>query len=750
MGTSRLALAQNYPTGEVAVRLDDLGCGFCYYASGRVAACVNKINDYQRSFQFYEDNKKRTLLATLDEHAVGSAGRPDSKKMILTKESGIILDGQNTILKTWRWDSKAQRAGSPPSELVVINLNDSLVLTYRDRSSISIEFAPCPGILVDFACGECLRRTDSYFDHARRVTEGPHRGKLLIDQNVPTLQQRQKRIELESLEKRSKSKPRSKDLAHDQIKQIVTTLETKFDGYEGCQVTPAPDGSWREKAHLQSLREIPVLPVTGFEAGQVPTLFGSVMQANDASESLKRLKNEFNGKWLGSVEIHKMITQENPGLLRTGSLTNASGRYSQELQVTGGGTKQVGERLTAVRGSKLDSFLREKCANDELVVVACLRADDRQSRAAETMLEQVQLILSERKRNPGRPTTAAAENKCCLVKCDLAESPALADRYRIHAVPTFLMFYDSRLVNVSSLGGLALRVAPATKNANLSGQMDHLPRVLLVEKMAKQQLAVENFLRREGFQWDLASSGEQAVSYFTRQPSSGASGNSGPASGYELIVLSDSLTDGEMRAIDRFVGPKESMKRKAGRRVLVCVVVSAAGSDIPFAKTMCPECRRAQGRRVSQELTASTESREPPLMACPHCSLVGESSAKTALLPPVLAGMVQAVVYKHVKAATLHRLAEMWAADEGKGGSSSAPPSRRTLRHDGETHLGLTPFSFFSEVDKQIAAAKRGAFLPEHRVPEMALSAKDTVLAGRQDRGGLGMLQMDQVRSASA
>ncbi|KAG6955118.1 hypothetical protein JG688_00012025 [Phytophthora aleatoria] len=99
MGTSSLAIAQNYPSGEVAVQLDDLSCGFCYYASGRVAACANKINDYQRSFQFYEDNKKRTLLATLDEHAMGSAGRPGGKNMILTKECGIILDGKDVILK---------------------------------------------------------------------------------------------------------------------------------------------------------------------------------------------------------------------------------------------------------------------------------------------------------------------------------------------------------------------------------------------------------------------------------------------------------------------------------------------------------------------------------------------------------------------------------------------------------------------------------------------------------------------------
>ncbi|KAK1946963.1 hypothetical protein P3T76_000973 [Phytophthora citrophthora] len=746
MVMSTAELAQCYPAGGEAVRLDDFGCGFCYYESGRVAVCANKINDYQRSFQFYEDNKSRTLLATLNEHAVGSAGRPGGKKMILTKESGIILDGQDVILKTWRWNPKAQSAGSPPSEPVTISLNDSLIFTYRDRSSISIKFAPCPGILVDFACGECFRRTDSYLDRARRVTEGPHRGKLVIEQEVPTLLQRHKQIELESLEKRSKSKPRSKDLAHSQIKQIVSTLETKFDRYEGCRVTPAADGNWREKAHLQSLREIPVLRATGFEVGQVPTLFGSVVQANDASESLKRLKNESNGKWLGSVEIHQMITQENPGLPRTGSLTNASGRYSQEIQIAGGGTKSVGERLTTVRGSNLDSFLREKCSNDELVVVACLRADDRQSRATESMLEQVQLILSERNRDP--LTSATTENKCRLVKCNLAESPALAERYRIRAVPTFLTFYDSRLVNVSSFGGLALRVAPTTKNANLSGKMDHLPRVLLVEKAANQQLAIENVLRREGFQWDLASSGEQAVSHFTRQPSSGVVGNSGPTHGYELVMLSDSLTDSEVRALDRFVGSKQRLKRKGGRRVLICVVISAAGVDIPFSTAVCQACRRAQGRRVSQELAASAErrAREPPVMACPHCSLVSESSANSTLLPPVLAEIAQTIVYRQVKAATLHRLAEKWAVDEVQDGSSSAPQSRCGPRRSEETHWGLTPVSFFSEVDKQLAAAKGGAFLPDHHKPEMALSAKDTVLCHQLGRLAEGV----GARSASA
>ncbi|KAG7394720.1 hypothetical protein PHYBOEH_004791 [Phytophthora boehmeriae] len=288
--------------------------------------------------------------------------------------------------------------------------------------------------------------------------------------------------------------------------------------------------------------------------------------------------------------------------------------------------------------------------------------------------------------------------------------------------------------------------------------MDRLPRVMLVEKVAKQQLAIENSLRREGFQWDLASSGEQAVSNFTRQPISAGASIGGIATNYELVVISDLLSDDEFRIIGRCVGSKERLKQKNGPPMLMCVVISAPGSDIPFSKAMCAACRRAQGRRVSQELAASTErgAREPPPMACPHCSLIVPPSAKTTLLSPVLAEMAQVIVYKHVKAATLHRLAEMWAAGDKPATNNSAPPSRGGRRNYGDSHLGLTPASFFAEVDKQLAAAKRGAFFPDHQTPEMALSTNDTMVAKRFSSSNtptptaVSVLRLDQVRSASA
>lgn len=86
-----------------------------------------------------------------------------------------------------------------------------------------------------------------------------------------------------------------------------------------------------------------------------------------------------------------------------------------------------------------------------------------------------------------------------------------------------------------------MRVFPATKNAHLSNQMDQLPRVLLVETNVKQQVAIEKILKKEAFQWDLANHGEQAVSYFTRLPRSSASTGKGVATGYGVVLLTDTV-----------------------------------------------------------------------------------------------------------------------------------------------------------------------------------------------------------------
>lgn len=137
-------------------------------------------------------------------------------------------------------------------------------------------------------------------------------------------------------------------------------------------------------------------------------------------------------------------------------------------------------------------------------------------------------------------------------------------------------------------------------------------------------------------------------------------------------------------------------------------------------------------------------------MACPHCSLVTESSGKTALLSPVLAEMAQALVYKSVKAATLHRLAELWAADTGEAARPLLRAVAPALRRNSSGSDPVFVLCRGGQADRR-GQARRVLTRAPH--PEMALSAKDTVLSqqhGRQAAEGMSVLQLDQVRSASA
>ncbi|KAG9409727.1 hypothetical protein AC1031_020038 [Aphanomyces cochlioides] len=380
-----------YPTGDQAVLLDSTGCGFCYYESGRVAVCVSKVNAIQKRYYFYEDHRTQLLLCSIDEHVVGSAGRPNGNKLVLTKHGAILSDAKNDIVKSWKWRDVNQSALDP----ITIGLNDMLTLKFVDRKHISVKWSHPRGISLEFSCGEKLKRDDNYLDHSRRATHGVHRGKLVIDtSHEPSLVARQKQIEVAALEKRSKQHPRSNDLTHDAIKQVVSRLEDTFD--QACRVTPYCTGSWLHEAHSKTLSELPVLPKTGFEVGKEPTIYGQPMEPHTPTHVTESLQDK-DGQWLSSLDIHHRFEARNPVLPRTAVLCNASGRYSIDIQVPGGAAQPEGKKLPRVSACRLDAFLKDDVAMDQLVLVACLRDDDARSRQAEKTLELVHGLLESAK-----------------------------------------------------------------------------------------------------------------------------------------------------------------------------------------------------------------------------------------------------------------------------------------------------------------------------------------------------------------
>ncbi|OQR80979.1 hypothetical protein ACHHYP_16885 [Achlya hypogyna] len=699
-----------YPTGEQAVVFDADGCGFCYYETGRVAVCVSKVNAYQRRHTFYDNSRLKRILCSIDEHVVGSADKPHGCKLVLTKDGAIYSDGNNDIVHVL----ELVNAGTPPKDPILIQLNENLSFKFVDRKQIVVKFVNC-GIALDFQCGERLKREDTYLGHSHRITIGPQRGKLLIDTTCPNLVQRQKQIEVAALEKRSKQHPRSQDLSHPSIKQVVTGLEQTFDRYEGCKVTPYCSGSWLSDARERTLAELPVLPPTGFEVGTEPTIFGQPMQPHETKHLLHNLQNK-DGQWLASLEIRQNLEHANPVLPRTAVLCNASGRYSVDIQVPGGSAVAKGARLDLVTSASLDDFLSTECGTDQLVLVACLRADDRRSRHAEKALEAVNEILSEKPDAlmqhafPQSLVVNIINHKYRIVKVDLAESRALAKRYRIHATPTFLLFFEGKLVGVSSLGGQALRITPTTKNASLTHLMDQPPRTLLVQANVKLQVANEKILRKEHFDWDLAMNGEQAMLRFTKMAK--AASVNGVVPSYDLIILSDDVNESDCRMIDRYLRSGDSKKGKLNSDVLVCSLLTDPLIEIQFSTMICDACRVAHGRRtsVAAELFG----------VCPHCGIVPKKLA-TEFLPAAVVSMTHVVVYKHIRATTLHRLAELWRERSLKRKSEQLHRGPEV-----EAHLGFTKEAFFREMDVALQNGRQGHFLPKSHIPEMALSATET------------------------
>lgn len=173
-----------------------------------------------------------------------------------------------------------------------------------------------------------------------------------------------------------------------------------------------------------------------------------------------------------------------------------------------------------------------------------------------------------------------------------------------------------------------------------------------------------------------------------------------------------------MRSIDRLLRPKAA--RSASRTVVCAVISSTSSTQVQLSKSMCGLCQAAHGRGLLNPQPSPSPDRS---LACPHCALIQGPAARAALLPPGLAEMAQAAAFPHLKAATIHRLAELWAAKS---------PQRSELQ-DSESHVGLGVRSFLDEAERVLAGCRRGAAPLDPQSPAMALSATDAVL-GRHSR----------------
>ncbi|CAM9147343.1 unnamed protein product [Discosporangium mesarthrocarpum] len=613
--TGSSPLSSFYASGAQALAINKDGTGFAYYPSGRVALCISAIGDKKR-YYLYSDEPKATLFGAIDEHGTGffidcSRGPQHGTRLVLNKRGGLLSDGTGYIVGEWRWEASNRR--SLPPELSV-TMNKVLSLEFRDRTDIRAKFS-IEGISHSVDMGLKPSREGTYLDNSVRLAGG----RLEPQLDHQTLVSRQESFGSEMKAKRDHLKPRSCNLGGD-IKAIVASLEAGFDG----MVETFQDPAWKGEARAKTVGELPRIRCTGLEVGPTPGLgsyisFGGedpvrASRQRQGGRGLRRGIHDVSssetcgtvarfrkgGKWLGDLDVRRQLLEENPLLMRSLPLQKASGRYAEEIMIPGGvpspinptgKTEESGRRLQNVPPSRQAALRAAATAGPEqLVVACCIRSDDPPSRKVERVAEIVNGFLHQsvtggemasgsgngaggggtgtgmEARRSGRAgqELAPPQTASCpflVVRVDMCESQAAADRLGVKSIPTFLMFRRGRCVWAGSLGGRPVKAAPAERSGGV-GVGGGECRVLLVEPEAKAQVAAERVLRKHGCSWDLYLVIQYlviqylVVQYFSLFSTYNNPRKNQDGYGYGIVLVSDCLGASEVAAIEKvFRGP---------------------------------------------------------------------------------------------------------------------------------------------------------------------------------------------------
>lgn len=140
------------------------------------------------------------------------------------------MSSNGFIQQEWKWDRRAQNAGTLPGEGISIQLNTCMSFEFKNRDHAQVTFI-CSGVKKCFDCARQLRRRDedNYLRRSSRLVGG----KLdLCHCEFKTLVQRQNELVAQLQHKRNMNKPSSKNITgNDDIKGVLATLESHFVPY---------------------------------------------------------------------------------------------------------------------------------------------------------------------------------------------------------------------------------------------------------------------------------------------------------------------------------------------------------------------------------------------------------------------------------------------------------------------------------------------------------------------------------------
>jgi hypothetical protein len=126
---------------------------------------------------FFRHKGKKDVIGSWNAVGVGSCMFPNNKVLLNTTETGgTYYDEYGDLIRMWTWDKK------PLLEPIVVALNDFISLRVVNQKEVTATFKVGENKVV-FQLGKVMRRSDTYLDKVTSVGTGSERGKFTLDIN---------------------------------------------------------------------------------------------------------------------------------------------------------------------------------------------------------------------------------------------------------------------------------------------------------------------------------------------------------------------------------------------------------------------------------------------------------------------------------------------------------------------------------------------------------------------------------------
>ncbi len=548
-----------YQNDQLAVAVGPSKAGNINYPNGQVAVAVSTASTYQNSFCAYANDKKKSLLLTLNEAAVGFAQTSTCdedpvliprKRVVFTKYGGIITDENEFISLEWTWRRKTN---SQPEELkdeITVKLSDCIKLRFKSKEEIFIDFR-CESINCTIDMGiKVLRKKPNYLLRAKTLPGG----RVLPDIERFTLKQRTTAFNESMRERRNRLNPKAENLS-EMVCDVVKELEGTFDKLpERMCIKSSLSAKWRDESMRMTKKELPLIPLCGTETGDNKGLGAALYVDTDTTEyfdsrsTLPKKMLTDKGNWKNYSDIRNILSLSNPVLERSSVLNAASGRYSDKIivdpstatpQNPTGMVKCKGRGLESISWKEFKNFLIPTSCSivpQSLLIIGLIMRDGQPDCCiAKGISELVNLELNG---------NSGYDSDVKIVKIDVSDDSSVLGELNVKSLPLFMMINSGRLVYAGQIGGRQVRLRKHDR-----------ARVLLIEPIFKHQVASEKNLKKCYCDSYLCLDVHQALRLLDQ-------GNrmENPLQ-FDIVFISEDVEGGDLDTLYRKLSPYITIKR---------------------------------------------------------------------------------------------------------------------------------------------------------------------------------------------